>query len=134
MNILKLKDNIEIREFYRFIVVGLFSTIINYLFFYILFETLDINYLVSSAFGYIAGTFFGYGFNRKWTFKVKKYKKRSEIISYFSVYMASLLISLLFLDLLVNIAGLDPKIANILTIGLSTCTNYIGVKKIVFNK
>ena len=134
MNILKLKDNIDVRELCRFIVVGSWSTIINYLLFYILFEILDINYLISSAFGFIAGVFFGYSFNRKWTFKVKKYKKRSEIISYFVVYMASLLISLLFLEILVNIAGLDPKIANILAIGLTTCTNYIGVKKIVFNK
>ena len=64
----------------------------------------------------------------------KKHKKRSETISYFIVYMVSLIISLLFLEILVNIAGLDPKIANLLTIGLTTCTNYIGVKKIVFNK
>ena len=134
MKILKLKDNIDIRELFRFIVVGSWATIINYLLFYTLFEILDINYLVSSAFGFIVGVFSGYNFNRKWTFKVKKYKKRSETISYFIVYMVSLIISLLFLEILVNIAGLDPKIANLLTIGLTTCTNYIGVKKIVFNK
>ncbi len=134
MKILKLKDNIDIRELSRFLVVGSWATIINYLLFYILFEILDINYLVSSAFGFIVGVFSGYSFNRKWTFKVKKYKKRSETISYFIVYMVSLIISLLFLEILVNIAGLDPKIANLLTIGLTTCTNYIGVKKIVFNK
>ncbi len=43
-----LKNKISV-EFYKFIVVGAWSTIINYGIFYILLEFLSVNYLTSSA-------------------------------------------------------------------------------------
>lgn len=126
-----LKNKISV-EFYKFIVVGVWSTIINYGVFYILLELLNINYLISSAIGFIAGVFAGYGFNRKWTFRVEKEGKPTEIIKYYTVYIVSLILSLLFLKIIVDVIGIDPKIANILAIGLTTCTNFIGIKIVVF--
>jgi putative flippase GtrA len=126
-----LKNKIS-TQFYKFIVVGVWSTIINYGIFYILLEFLNINYLISSAVGFISGVFAGYGFNRKWTFKVEKKKKYTEIIKYYTVYIVSLILSLLFLKIIVDAVGVDPRIANILAIGLTTCTNFIGIKIVVF--
>lgn len=129
LNLLKNKISIE---FYKFIVVGIWSTIVNYGMFYILLEFVEINYLISSAVGFICGVFAGYGLNRRWTFKIDKEKSRIEIIKYYTVYILSLILSLLFLKFIVDIVGLDPKIANILAIGLTTCTNFVGIKIIVF--
>jgi len=126
-----LKNKISV-EFYRFIVVGVWSTIINYGIFYILLEFLSVNYLTSSAVGFISGVFAGYGFNRKWTFKVEKEKKNTEIIKYYTVYIVSLILSLLFLKIIVDVVGVDPRIANILAIGLTTFTNFVGIKMVVF--
>ena len=130
--ILSLLRNKISTQFYKFIIVGIWSTIINYGMFYILLEFLGVNYLISSAAGFISGVFAGYGFNRKWTFGVKSVKKHSEILKYYAVYITSLILSLLFLKVVVGIIGLDPKIANILAIGLTTCTNFIGIKIVVF--
>ncbi|MDG1436751.1 MAG: GtrA family protein [Rickettsiaceae bacterium] len=120
------------KQFYRFIVVGVWSTIINYGIFIALLELMDINYLLASAMGFISGVFAGYGFNRKWTFKVEAKKGNAEIIKYYIVYSASLVLSLAFLHGVVDVLGLDPKIANILAVGLTTCTNFIGIKIMVF--
>ena len=126
-----LKNKISI-QFYKFIVVGGWSTIINYGIFYILLEFLNVNYLISSATGFICGVFAGYGFNRKWTFKVEKKKQYTEIIKYYTVYTVSLILSLLFLKIIVDVVGVDSRIANILTIVLTTCANFIGIKIVVF--
>ena len=120
-------------QFKKFIIVGISSTFINYLFFYILLEFLYIDYLVSSGAGFIVGVFSGYIFNRKWTFNIKKNITSLEIIKYFSIYIISLILSLIFLKFLVDNIGINIKIANIFSIGLTTCTNFLGLKLIVFN-
>jgi len=132
--IAKLLKNKTSVEFYKFIAVGIWSTIINYGVFYILLEFLNVNYLIASAAGFISGVYAGYGFNRKWTFKAKQEKKYTGIIKYYAVYIVSLILSLLFLKVVVVIVGIDPKIANILAIGLTTCTNFVGIKKFVFKR
>jgi len=129
LNLLKNKITIE---FYKFIVVGIWSTIVNYGMFYTLLEFAEINYLISSVVGFICGVFAGYRLNRRWTFKIDKEKSHKEIIKYYTVYLFSLILSLLFLKFMVDIVGLDPRIANILAIGLTTCTNFLGIKILVF--
>lgn len=129
LNVLKSRVS---TEFYKFIMVGSWSTVINYGMFYALLQLVGINYLISSAIGFICGVFAGYELNRRWTFRVGKEKSYTEYIKYFTIYMLSLLLSLIFLKCTVYIIGLDPKVANILAIGLTTCTNFIGIKIMVF--
>jgi len=119
-------------EFIRFCIIGVICTIANYAIFYTLYSMLNFPYLTASAIGFIAGVFIGYPLNRRWTYKVKL-SSRLQIFSYLLVYISSLILSIAFLRLLVEYGGLDPKVANILIIGLTTCTNYLGVKLLVFN-
>jgi len=121
-----------ITQIFKFITVGFWSTMINYGIFYILLEFFSIHYLMASAIGFVSGVFAGYGFNRKWTFKVQKEKKYTEIIKYYTVYIVSLILGLFFLTILVDVLGVDPRIANILAVGFTTCTNFIAIKIIVF--
>ncbi|MCH9753761.1 MAG: GtrA family protein [Alphaproteobacteria bacterium] len=119
-------------EFYKFIIVGSYSTIINYGIFYISLELLLINYIIASAIGFISGVFAGYSFNRKWTFSIRSERKKIEIIQYYSVYIFSLILGLLLLKIFVSVVNIDPKVANIIAIGITTCTNFIGIKMVVF--
>ena len=119
------------KEVLKFIVVGVFSTIVNYLCFYILYEFVHINYMISSASGYMLGVLAGYVLNKRWTFKSDS-KSKTEIVKYYVVYLISLAISLKALELLVTGFGLDPKIAQILVIGISTVINFLGLKLFIF--
>lgn len=121
------------QQFLKFIVIGGVSTIINYIVFYALYEFGSINYVISSAAGFIIGVFVGYGFNKRWTFGVKE-RTKQYVYKYYVVYTISLLLGLGFLKLLVVVLGLVPQIANVLTIGLTTCTNFMGTKFWVFRK
>ena len=129
LGVLKKKVGIE---FYKFIGVGIIATLINYGVFYVLLEFLEINYLLSSMIGFVSGVLCGYGFNRRWTFKVRKKQKGVEIVKYYGVYIFSLILSICFLKIVVSFIGLNPLLANVLSIGLTTMTNFVGLKTIVF--
>jgi putative flippase GtrA len=119
-------------QFYKFIVVGVGSTLVNYLIFYTLLEFLKINYLISSAFGFLFGMMIGYFLNRKWTFQMETKTTNAEIIKYFFVYAFSLILSLIFLKITVDAFKINAKIANFFALILTTFTNFIGIKMTVF--
>lgn len=119
-------------QVFRFIVVGLVCTLINYGVFYLLFALLGVNYLLSSASGFIAGVVFGYPINRLWTFEVSK-AENSSLLKYFIVYLISLAISLLLMAVFVQNFGIGAQIANVICILVTTCTNFLGIKFTVFN-
>jgi len=114
-------------HFLRFSLVGGASTILNYLLFYILYQFLDVFYLVSSGAGYIGGVVFGFYFNKVFTFKSRSDDYYEEGIVYFALYTASLLIGLALLRILVLI-GIPILTANVIVIGFTTITNYLGSK------
>ena len=119
-------------RFARFALVGALATLLNYAVFYVLYTWAYVHYNVASASGYIAGVFLGFTLNRSFTFE---YRRRgiSVLLSYVAVYAASLILSLLFLSLLVEAIGMDPRIGNVLAICLSTLTNFIGCHYFVFD-
>ena len=121
------------KQFLKFIVIGVFSTIINYGCFYFLIKVVDINYLTASATGFIAGTLAGYGLNKTWTFGVTNSQDK-YIFKYFLVYCISLILSVILLKGLVTMLLIKPEYANVIVIGMTTCTNFLGVKFLVFKR
>lgn len=120
-------------QFFRFAVVGAFSTIINYSVFILLLDYAKVNYLLASAIGFFAGVLCGYFFNRSWTYQSTT-KAKSEIFKYYLVYLISLCISLVFLKIVVEEIHFDKKLANLISIGITTITNFLGTKFWVFKK
>ena len=123
-------------QFGRFVVVGVISTIVNYSTFYALYKLLEVNYLIASSVGFMAGVGVGYFINKSWTFE---YTLSSPIVNsklvvkYYLVYGFSLLLSLGFLKITVAYFKVDPIVANLLAIGITTITNFCGIKLLVFN-
>lgn len=121
------------RQFLRFITTGVSCLFVNYGLFYVLLAFLKVNYLFSSALGFIAGVFWGYLINKSWTFNAAN-MSHTKVSVYFAVYLGSLVLSLAFLKVTVGIMGVRAEIANVIAIGITTCTNFIGVKYLVFRK
>ncbi|MCB1176681.1 MAG: GtrA family protein, partial [Leptospiraceae bacterium] len=67
--LIKNFEKIKVRLF-KFLLVGGICTIINYIIFYVLYKYYGINYIVSSATGYIIGLIIGYYINKFWTYEV----------------------------------------------------------------
>lgn len=115
----------------KFIVIGIYATIINYLVFYVLYNFFNINYTIASAVGFIIGIIAGFPFNKNWTFKSDK-KSIKVIIPYITVYCISLVLSLILLNFQVKFMQINPKIANFICICFTTVTNFLGTKIFVF--
>lgn len=125
-----IKDSFN-SQFGKFIFIGMLSTIINYGIFYTMLRLGNINYIISSVLGYLSGVFFGFYFNKNWSFTFRS-KSPLVFIKYMSAYLFSLLVSVILLKVLVDYYMLDARISNALVIGVTTVLNYLAVKFIVF--
>jgi len=110
----------------KFIIVGIVSTILNYLLFYLLHGGMMVNVLVASASGYVFGLAAGFMLNHFWTYSMEKFYW-SKAWGYLLVYMSSLGVSTLFLWLSVDKAGFNPFFMNVIAIGITTTLNFIGL-------
>ncbi len=119
-------------EFLTFIIIGVFSTIVNYGFFYFFFTRIKISYVIASAIGYICGIIFSYFGNKIATFKTSSSFKAKEFSVFLVVYLISLCISLLVLHFLVAVFGVNVFLANLIVIGISTITNFTMLKLFLF--
>lgn len=121
-------------KFLKFGIVGVISTIANYGLFTLLLKVFVLHYILSAVAGYMTGLVLGFFLNKNWTFVAQIDRQRSYLFLYFVVYIISLIFSQLFLILLVEKLELDPLLANVFAIGLSTISNFIGTNYFVFIK
>jgi putative flippase GtrA len=92
---------------------------------------LMVNYVWAYAIGFIVGTLFGFVFNKLWTFESER-EVHKEIWVYFLVYLVSLGVGALLLKFLVNNIGLEPVIANVPVLVVTTIINFFGTKILAF--
>jgi len=119
------------KQFIKFALIGLESTILNYLVFLILFYFLSVHYLIAGGSGFIAGVFLGFIFNKLYTFESSQ-KSSTTLPGYLLVYLFSLIFTIIALKLLVDFVGIDPLISNVFVICITTLINFFGTKILVF--
>lgn len=102
----KIKDLfIKYKQFILFSIVGAGNTIITMLVLYLLNSVLGINYLLSSAIGYMCGVVNGYLWS---TFLVfKKQRTANNAIKFIIVNLIVLGVNTLLMYLFVDILGID---------------------------
>ena len=120
-----------IQQLTRFLIIGCIATIISYSVFLICLRIFGIHYLIANIISFVAGISAGYPLNKIWTFKSDSQKKFHH---YLAVYLTSLFISLIFLKITVDFIGIIPEIAILLSLVITTCTNFVGTKFLVFKK
>jgi putative flippase GtrA len=86
------------RQFGRFVVVGTSNTLLS-LSVYLLLLAVGMPYLLSAAFGFVAGATNGYLLNRWWTFSAPPASRR-QVAAYLAVQVVGLLITVGVVDLL----------------------------------
>ena len=119
------------RQFVRFCLVGLESTILNYGIFVVLYSFFGINYLIAGGTGFVSGTVFGYIFNKIYSFQSRR-KDTIAFPIYFVVYSFSLVFTIISLKVLVDFFGINPLISNLITIIITTIINFFGTKIFAF--
>ncbi|MBT5953774.1 hypothetical protein HOG98_03540 [bacterium] len=119
------------KSFLRFLIIGGVSTAINYSVFHVFLAVFGMHYAMSSGVGYCTGLVVGYFFNKSWTFQAARHSV-AAITQYICVYLGSLTLSLVLLSFLIEGLSFPAWFANIIAIGLTTITNFVGLRFWVF--
>ncbi|MBU5444368.1 GtrA family protein [Paenibacillus sp. MSJ-34] len=112
------------KEFITFAGVGIFTTILHIVIYYVLTELLKINAIIASIPAFIISMIFSYIANHKWTFQVVK-----EHVRYFPKYIAvatmGLLLNLLLIFIVVNLLKFSNIIGVLVVVLIVPPFNYI---------
>ena len=122
-------SNLKIKELIRFIVVGIFSTLINFLVYYF-FISINLIVELSAIIGYVTGIFISFIFGKIWVFSNHDSKVKIQLIKFFILYIFSLTIYTII------ISHYNQQLGKIfswfIAISISTIINFIGSKYVVF--
>tara|TARA_Y200000002_G_C22679829_1_gene663558 strand:+ start:1517 stop:1918 length:402 start_codon:yes stop_codon:yes gene_type:complete len=132
MNILSILRNQNFIQIIKFIIVGIFGNILNYLVFLTCFKLLGINYLISGIIGFISPLPILFILNRNWTFKSNV--KTTKMNLYIFTNLLGLLVHSSSQFIAFEFIGI-PKIYSQLIGQLSSAImNFLISKFIIFKK
>lgn len=120
-------------SFPRFIFIWIISTVINYSSFFLLYN-IWVYYLFASITWYILWLFFGFYYNKSFTFSDNRKVNNLQYINYLIIYIFNLIVFTFIVYLLVDIYSIHIYISNILWLTYTTIANYLLIKKFVFKK
>ena len=120
-----------VHQFQKFFIIGLGSTTVNYLVFFIFFYFLEMFYLYAGLIGFFSGAFFSYYFNKKWTFK----SNVAFFSGFYKFILAQILNFLIHSSMQytsVNLLDISEVFSQLFGIIFSMIFNFTILKKIIF--
>ncbi len=123
-------DKKNFLEAYRFLLVGLCSVSIDFIFYYlfIYFDIFDPKN--AKRFSFIIGAIFAFFANRSYVFQVSE-KKISQFILFCALYLCSFIMNSLVHDYVYLITQIT-LISFLMATAVSTITNFLGQKFVIF--
>jgi len=95
---------------------------------------MGLHHLLASTLGFCVAVTNSYLINKHWTFKTKGSNVRHEFAKFIIVNLVTLSINLGSMALLVEQWAMDPRIAQLASIGLTLSINFLGNKFWTFRK
>lgn len=122
-----------IENFLRFLLVGVSSTFINFIFFYIC-QLSEFKIFVSSLIGYLAGVLNSYYWGSKWVhFKVYKLEMLSFTKFVLLYGINGIIVSFIIQEVQLSY-GLDYRICWLFGTSYGVVANFAAQKLLIFNK
>ncbi|MCP4455031.1 MAG: GtrA family protein [Planctomycetes bacterium] len=115
-------------QFIKFSLVGLLNTVIHYGIFYVTYTYMEVHHLLASTLGFCVAVTNSYLINKHWTFKTRGAKVHHEFAKFVIVNLITLSINLGSMALLVEQFSMDPRVAQLASIGLTLSINFLGNK------
>ncbi|SKA95179.1 Putative flippase GtrA (transmembrane translocase of bactoprenol-linked glucose) [Caloramator quimbayensis] len=120
------------KKIFRFSLVGVINTLVDFAFFSIL-NGFTINKMLCQFAGYSMGTVNSFIMNKLWTFEDrKKFKIKAQIIKFAVVNIVSLLISMFFINFFYSILGINVYVSKVLVTLITQLINFAGYRYWVF--
>jgi len=132
--------NFQMNDRYKFLIAGGSNTAITYVV-YVALVSAELHYNTALAIVYPLGIALGFWINRKWTFAdkespktnaAKANTKATQLFKYVAVYGLIFLINLTCLNSLVLLLEVNPILAQLVALTVSTVCSYFLQKTWVF--
>lgn len=124
-------------QFVRFCLVGASGVVVNYLVMRGLYQGLHLPYGLCSVSAYLVASVNNFIWNKIFTFKDTArdfWPIIQQYLRFLSVILLGMAINLGALVLMVELAHLDPVLANLLGVLLATVSNFLGNKLFAFRR
>jgi putative flippase GtrA len=115
----------------KFLLVGILNTVVGYFLFFILVGFM--NYLVATVISHFLAVTHSYLWNRYWVFSSKNHPL-TEFLKFNFVYLFVLIENLVLMSIFVGYFGIDPRIAALICIPITTFISYFGHRHLSFKK
>ncbi len=127
----------EFREMVVYGVVGVLTTVINYLSYIVLTDWLGAGMNLALTISWLLSVLFAFVANKKWVFRTPDWTGQAllrEGISFLTARLLSLGFDYAFMNVSVSIFGMNDKIAKLLSNVLVIILNYFASKLWIFKK
>ncbi len=130
---------LKYQEVIRYLVVGVLTTLVSLVIYYILVNTLlnpnsAFELQIANVISWICSVIFAYVTNRKYVFQSKQVKKTKEFVSFVGSRVITLFMDMAIMFLGVTLLHQNDKIFKLLSQVVVIVANYILSKFIVFKK
>lgn len=119
----------------RFLAVGATNTVIGYGVFALLqlvaFRDVPFGYLASLVLSYAVGIAVAFVLYRRFVWKVRG-NVLVDLLRFIGVYLTAIALNALLLPLLVEVAGLDPLLAQLVVLVITTLVSFFGHSRFSF--
>lgn len=132
MQITTLTGNRHARQFVKFVLIGLLSTVINFVI-YASLLALGVHYLQAAVVAFAVATLNSYTWNRVWTFRAGAHHTE-RLLKFTLVQLTGLTVNLVALALFVEYLSVNKLIAQLLANIFVIVTNFSGNKFWTFRK
>lgn len=124
-----------IEQIFKFGIVGVICTILDYAIMIVLKDFFDVHYLIASGIGFSISVVVNYVLSMKYVFQGKEgTDKRKEFISYIILSVIGLGLDQLTMGLMVGILGVWYVIAKAFSTGVAMVYNFISRKLLIEKK
>lgn len=121
-----------VRQFVKFGIVGVSSTIIDWGIFYLLNLVFGVYYLKAKVLSFAVAVFNSFIWNRRWTFRSKNPHQSQEFTKFLIIALVGLSINALIMYLAVSILQTRKIIGLIFATGIVTFWNFLANKFYTF--
>lgn len=121
-------------QFFRYVIVGGFSFVVDYGLLFVLTEYAGFHYIVSATLSFIAGLVVNYLLSTRWIFRNSKLSSTTvEFIIYGAIGVVGLVLNNILLYLFTDVLHIHYMISKLITAALVMGWNFVGRRVILFN-
>lgn len=131
---MKLHERRGVRQFVKFGIVGVTSTLLDWGAYFLLTRYLLIYYLIAKALSFVLGVTNSYVWNRRWTFRSNDPKKFHEFSKFLVVALVGLGLNTLIMFIAVSRFHLSDIIGLIVSSVIVVCWNFLVNKLWTFRE